>query len=616
MPPARETGASHKWRHLFIGLLLVGITMKWANFGSGFIIVLLVVGYLLLRYATIPLARFIARTRSSIQWKFEIAIAIVGAMFLAGSLFSFGAMESMHSGLHDIEDIGPLASFTEVLQAVDDLENENHGILFSLTIHLGVMAVALSALLGAAMAWTVIAPVRRMEETMRRIGSGDFSHLAEVENDDELGDLALQVNNTARELARLQEITQAELRGAQIIQNTLLPTEAPALPGWEVTARYVPARAVGGDFYDYLDLPDGRFGLVVGDVADKGVPAALVMATTRTLIRSVAQRGESPGQVLEQVNDLLCPDIPPNMFSTCLYAVLDPKTGRLEYANAGHGLPYLRGREGVQELRATGMPLGLMPGMQYEMKETTVAAGDTVLFHSDGLVEAHNRRNELFGFPRLKGLVADHPGGADLIDHLMAELVEFSGTSSEQEDDVTLVTLQREPVERDKVAPQPSTSPAAQVADVDSWRTLADFELPSEPGNERQAMERVADEVRDLGLSPGRLERLKTAVAEATMNAMEHGNEYRSDLPVTIEMLASDRALSVRITDHSGGRDIPEPREPDLEAKLAGLETTRGWGLFLIEKMVDDMHVTSDETHHTVELVMYLEGDEDDHQTS
>jgi anti-sigma regulatory factor (Ser/Thr protein kinase) len=145
-----------------------------------------------------------------------------------------------------------------------------------------------------------------------------------------------------------------------------------------------------------------------------------------------------------------------------------------------------------------------------------------------------------------------------------------------------------------------------------TWRVLAELSVPSEPGNERLAMERVAEVVKELGLSEQRLERLKTAVAEATMNAMEHGNDYRPEVPVKIRVLSSEADLSVRITDQ-GGSPVPDPDKeaPDLEAKLEGLQTPRGWGLFLIKNMVDEMHVTSDGSHHTVELVMHLEGGDD-----
>jgi serine phosphatase RsbU (regulator of sigma subunit) len=143
---------------------------------------------------------------------------------------------------------------------------------------------------------------------------------------------------------------------------------------------------------------------------------------------------------------VIVPDIPPNMFVTCLYAILDPRTGRLRYANAGHDLPYQhhKGRPGdATELRATGMPLGLMPSMAYEEKEAVLEAGDSILFYTDGLVEAHDPRRDMFGIPRLEEFIGAHPGGAPMIDFLLEELARFVGDSWEQEDDITLVTLQR-----------------------------------------------------------------------------------------------------------------------------------------------------------------------------
>ena len=160
-------------------------------------------------------------------------------------------------------------------------------------------------------------------------------------------------------------------------------------------------------------------------------------------MRAAAERLDSPGDVLKRANETLCPDIPPNMFVTCLYAVLDPERGRLRYANAGHDRPYHRRDGGCDELRATGMPLGLMPGMTYEEKEVELRPGESVLCYSDGLVEAHNTDREMFGFPRLMELVKHHPGGQALIGHLLNELSSFTGIGWEQEDDVTMVTLQR-----------------------------------------------------------------------------------------------------------------------------------------------------------------------------
>jgi serine phosphatase RsbU (regulator of sigma subunit) len=234
-----------------------------------------------------------------------------------------------------------------------------------------------------------------------------------------------------------------ELSAARLIQQQLLPKEMPSLPGWRIAAFYRPAREVGGDFYDFLKLPGGQIAIVTGDVTDKGIPAALVMATTHSILRGEAPGLASPGAVLERANDRLYLDIPAHMFVTCLYAVLDPANGRLRYANAGHNLPYVA-TNGVTELRATGMPLGAMPGMTYEENETYLAPGDSILLHSDGLAEAHNPAGEMFGFPRLQKVVENSRSSEHLIDESLAELREFVGESWEQEDDITLVVLQRD----------------------------------------------------------------------------------------------------------------------------------------------------------------------------
>jgi serine phosphatase RsbU (regulator of sigma subunit)/predicted ester cyclase len=246
---------------------------------------------------------------------------------------------------------------------------------------------------------------------------------------------------------RERERVEQELSVARRIQQASLPRTVPALQGWQIANHYRPAREVGGDFYDFHLLSDGRVGLVVGDATGKGIPAALMMSTTCGMLRAVAQALDScaPGEVLERVDEALSPNIPANMFVTCFYAVLDPESGSLSYANAGHDLPYLRHHgEGTHELRAAGMPLGLMPGIGYEEKEIVLEEGESVLFYSDGLVEAHDAHREMFGFPRLRRLVGEHDGAdGSLVDRLLQELFGFVGDGWEQEDDITLVTLQR-----------------------------------------------------------------------------------------------------------------------------------------------------------------------------
>ncbi len=248
------------------------------------------------------------------------------------------------------------------------------------------------------------------------------------------------------QLSLMRQSIEQELRVARRIQHASLPKEVPELEGWEITPHYQPAREVGGDFYDFHPLSEGRLGVVVGDATGHGVPAALVMSTTCGMLQVAAQAlaSSSPREVLERVNETLIARIPPSMFVTCFYAILDPESASLSYANAGHDLPYLWHGGDAEELRARGMPLGLMPGMSYEEGEASLREEHGVLFYSDGLVEAHNPKGEMFGFPRLRALVGEHDDGEQsLIDSLLDALYSFVGEGWDQEDDITLLTLER-----------------------------------------------------------------------------------------------------------------------------------------------------------------------------
>ena len=408
---------------------------------------------------------------------------------------------------------------------------------------------------------------------------------------------ALRVAQLVREQeaeVRRRERYEQELQVAQLIQQNFLPHEVPEPSGWQLEAFYRPAREVGGDFYDFIELSTGELAVLVGDVTDKGVPAALVMASTRSVLRASAQRLVEPGAVLERVNDQLCPDMPANMFVTCLYGVLQPDTGRFRFANAGHNLPCVQTEDGAAEPRATGMPLGLLPGMTYEEAEVVIAPGRSVVLYSDALPEAHGPAGEMFGFPRVLEVVGAASTGTP-IDHLLTALHRFTGPGWEQEDDITVVTLRRS-----------GHAPFGAMPDPRS-PVLGRFQVASATGNERQAIAEVTDAVAGLALSPDRVEALKTAVGEATMNAIEHGHGGDPSRLVDVEVAVDGTALVVRISDEGDGGPVAAAHEPDIEAKLRGEQTPRGWGLFLIRNLVDDVRVVDHPTHHVLELVMHLD---------
>jgi serine phosphatase RsbU (regulator of sigma subunit)/anti-sigma regulatory factor (Ser/Thr protein kinase) len=409
---------------------------------------------------------------------------------------------------------------------------------------------------------------------------------------------ALRVAQLARQQqaeARQRERMEQELRVARVVQETLLPKEVPVLDGWRIDAYWQPARAVSGDFYDFIAFDDGRMGFIVADVTDKGVPAALVMATSRSVLRAVAERVISPGAVLQQANNLLCPSMPAKMFVTCLYAVLDPASGVLRYANAGHNPPFQHNGGDIVELRAKGMPLGLMPDWTYEEKETRLEPGDNVMMYSDGLVEAHDAQGDMFGYARLREVISQPRCGEELIQCMLDELHGFTGPEWEQEDDVTFVTLNRLPLpDREQL----------EVSEQLHQQLLAEFVLPSRLGEEKQLIRKVTEAVAPLQLDQRLVERLRRSVAEATMNAMEHGNHFEEDKPVIVRVLAAPDRLIAQVEDLGGDKLIPTATKPDLQAKLQGEQSPRGWGLFLIQKMVDEMNTYANGDRHVIELVL------------
>jgi serine phosphatase RsbU (regulator of sigma subunit)/anti-sigma regulatory factor (Ser/Thr protein kinase) len=394
-----------------------------------------------------------------------------------------------------------------------------------------------------------------------------------------LGQLMREQEAEARERERIDQ----ELHVAQLIQQQFLPHELPELRGWQVSAFYRPAATVGGDFYDIIELDDGRIMVVEGDVTGHGVPAALVMASTHALLRSTAGITQRPGEVLRRVNELLVPQIPENMFVTCLALVIDLDSGRTQFANAGHNLPYIRRGGEVIRLEARGMPLGLMSDSVYDEIETQIDTDDIVLIYSDGITEQHNTSGEMFGFDRTAALVGEAKTGDDLIDRSVAVLGDFS-SGLEQEDDITLVTLHR--------------------GRSGGYQETVSFTVPSEIGNERAVMDRVAEIVGDA-IPEDRLNALKTAISETSMNAIEHGNRAQPELDVSISVRRSTEAVIVEIADFGRGQQKPA-ETPDLDLKLAGLQTPRGWGLFLVKELVDKVEEFNDGDRHIVRLTMRI----------
>ena len=252
----------------------------------------------------------------------------------------------------------------------------------------------------------------------------------------------LAQKNAALEDAQAQ--LKAELEVARSLQLAILPAAFPARAGCDASARMIPATTMGGDFYDYIELPDGQIGLVIADVSGHGVPAAFFMAVARTNLRELAVRHTDPGGCLAQTNDVLCAQNPLDLFVTVFYCILDPKTGALRYANGGHNPPYVRRAAGLVESLngAGGLVLGAMQGVKYPTHTLQLLRGDQLVLYTDGVTEAFNPAEELYGTQRLVDEVHVHGSGtpAALVERICKSITNFAGAAP-QSDDITLTVL-------------------------------------------------------------------------------------------------------------------------------------------------------------------------------
>jgi phosphoserine phosphatase RsbU/P len=256
----------------------------------------------------------------------------------------------------------------------------------------------------------------------------------------------------AIENARLYQVAiekgrmERELQVAREVQAGLIPSELPAVKGWEFAAAWQPALEVGGDFYDFVQIDPARLGIVIADVSDKGMGAALFMALTRTIIRASAAGSDSPGRSITRANRLICADASNGMFVTLFYGVVHRDTGAFSYVNAGHNPPLLYSfqRAALVELARTGMALGVDDSLEMKQEIVTLDPGDFVLMYTDGVTEATNAQEQEFGMERLRRVVLDncHLSAGDLVGAIRRGLQEFI-LHARQSDDITIVALKR-----------------------------------------------------------------------------------------------------------------------------------------------------------------------------
>ncbi len=257
--------------------------------------------------------------------------------------------------------------------------------------------------------------------------------------------MAVQNDRLQQEMAGRERL-ERELQLAREIQQTFMPSQLPHLPGWELAVTWRAARQVGGDFYDLFELPGGRLGLVIADVADKGVPAALFMALTRALVRAAALEETSPAAALARVNELLVPDAHHGMFVTAVYAVLSLETGQLVYANAGHNLPLLwrSGTRTLERFGKGGMALGVLEGVSLREWTVSLEPGDCLIFYTDGITDAFSPEDDVYGEDRLRATIQSAGGGSAqaTLEAVDDSVIAFVGDNPPS-DDITLMVLRR-----------------------------------------------------------------------------------------------------------------------------------------------------------------------------
>ena len=372
-----------------------------------------------------------------------------------------------------------------------------------------------------------------------------------------------------------------EMRMARDTQMRLLPQQDPQVAGLNVSGVCIPAREVGGDYYDFMELPDGQLAIILGDVTGKGMQAALLMLMVKSCLYNQIERDPSTIAVMSALNRLLMALSQKHQMMTCFYCVYDPAQSTVVYSNAGHNYPYhYRQRNGqVAFLEDSELPLGAIPSVDYQERKITIEEGDRVYIYSDGIVEAQDSAGTLYGFPRFEEALgrAARAQPREAVALLVQEAKGFQGGAL-QSDDMTLVVLQ-------------ATSGVARVVSTRQTRWSGnpiELRLPSQLGAERAAMAAAAAVAQSMGFRLQRIDDVRTVVAEACINAAEHGNQLRPDALIHVLIEATDSQLLVVVSD-SGSGFKPDVAEPDIAAAMRGESKGRGWGIYLMERLADNV---------------------------
>lgn len=420
---------------------------------------------------------------------------------------------------------------------------------------------------------------------------------------------AMKLESTRlREAAVEKEKLEATLRVARAIQMRMLPSITPELKAnarVEIAAEMHAATQVGGDFYEFHLAADDRFYFCIGDVSGKGIPAALLMAVTRTLFRSMILAGMQPAAIVSAVNRQLCDELQPEMFVTACCGVLDLRSRAVRWANAGHLPPLVISPDGaVSELRSPPcLVLGYLPDFPFVEEAATLAAGGTLCLYTDGISEAANAADELFSLERLREVLSKH--ATDTVDDIARSTlaaVELFAGDAPQSDDMTILII-RSPA---ALSTQPEAADGGAVARPEAAETLMQTRFFRELGALPAIFAMTDEFCARNGVNPGDRHALALVVEELFTNVVKHGSRLRDEIQVTIDRAEGNVVLSV--TDFDADEfDVTREAEPRVDAPL---EERRpgGLGLHLVRKLVDRIDYDYRDRRSTITIYRKLEG--------
>jgi phosphoserine phosphatase RsbU/P len=453
------------------------------------------------------------------------------------------------------------------------------------------LAIAVSGLvllLGSAMAIlgarSISRPLANVTEMTKRIAGGDFTQRIEIAAKNEIGTLAASFNEMTRRLNEsikyLRETTAAkeriesELKIAHEIQMSMVPKIFPPFPDrpeFDIFATLVPAKEVGGDLYDFFIIDDDHLCFAVGDVSGKGVPASLFMAVTKTLFRATAGNGGTPGEILARLNSEICHDNESCMFVTFFCAILNIRTGQVDYSNGGHNLPYYLRQSGVSPLENPGgKALGLMEQSHYRSGRLVLAPGEALLLYTDGVTEAMNSSETLYSDQRLARFLASNRRSSprQITDDLVSDVRRFAGAAV-QSDDITVLAL-------------------VYFGARERMSEALDMKL----NNKLSELDRLNQALTELGRRHGLPDKvmhdLNLALEEILTNIITYGYTDNREHEIKVRLSMQPGEIRIDVEDDGQPFNPLEAPEPDTTKPLKE-RTVGGLGIHLVRKLMDGL---------------------------